>query len=83
MVANKFVDVLLVVVLLIPVKFCKVDEPVTKRLVVVNSPLELMEPNVAEVANRFVEVEFVVVELIPVKFCKVVDELICSCAGKM
>jgi hypothetical protein len=45
-----FVVVALVEVEFWAVKFWRVDEPVTRRLAVVNMPLELMEPKVARVA---------------------------------
>src|ERR1035437_8809714 len=78
LVAYTLVEVLFVVVELTPVKFCKVVEPVTKRLAVVKRPLELMEPKVPVVAKKLVEVALLEVELSPVKFCKVVELLICS-----
>ena len=46
-VAYVFVEVLFDVVELRAVKFCRVVEPVTRRLAVVKRPEELMVPNVA------------------------------------
>jgi hypothetical protein len=71
--AKKLVEVLFEVVELTPVKFCRVDEPVTRRLLAVKSPDVLIEPKVAAVAKRFVEVAFVVVEFDAVKFWRVVE----------
>jgi len=67
-VAKRLVEVLLVVVEFTPVKFWRVDEPVTRRLLAVNRPVDEMEPKVPFVANKFVEVAFVVVEFDAVKF---------------
>ena len=74
-------EVALVVVLFNAVKFCKVDDPVTKRLASVPRPLMNVVPSVAKVekrlvddavvANLLVEVPFVVVELSAVKFWRV------------
>ena len=62
------VEVLFVVVLFTPVKFWRVVEPVTRRLLAVKRPVDVIEPKVAAVAKRLVEVAFVVVEFDAVKF---------------
>ena len=67
---------LLVVVEFTPVKFWRVEEPVTRRFGTVRRPVEVMAPvkrlvKVPVVAKRLVLVELVVVELIPVKFWRV------------
>jgi hypothetical protein len=87
-VAKNVVEVALVVVALIPVKFWRVVEPVTSRLDRVVNPEMLMLPAVrvpiapvvankfvelATVAKNVVEVALVVVAFLPVKFCKVED----------
>ena len=72
-VAKKLVEVLFEVVELTPVKFWRVVEPVTRRLLAVKSPDVLSEPKVAAVANKLVEVAFVVVPFVAVKFWRVVE----------
>ena len=72
-VAKKLVEVLFEVVELTPVKFWRVVEPVTRRLLAVKRPVDEIEPKVAAVAKRFVEVAFVVVEFDAVKFWRVVE----------
>ena len=52
---NKLVVVALVPVALMKVKFCKVEEPVSKRLAKVPSPVEVKLPPLAVVKKRLVE----------------------------
>ena len=68
-VEKKLVVVALVVVELTAVKFCKVLEPVTKRLVGVKLVATRL------VVKKLVEVALVVVEFTPVKFCRVDEPL--------
>ena len=85
-VAKKLVEVELVVVLLSPVKFWKVDDAVARRLVVVRVPVRVRFPPVPIVKNEFVEdavvekklvvVAEVPVALVKVKFWRVVDEVV-------
>ena len=76
-VAKKLVLVLLVVVLLIPVKFWRVEDPYERRLAAVTDPkvelpaLRTVAKRLVEeavVLKKLVEVPLVVVLLIPVKF---------------
>ncbi len=62
MVANRLVEVELVVVAFTPVKSWRVVEPIRKRLV-----------NAARLLKKFVLVAFVVVAFTPVKFWRVVE----------
>jgi hypothetical protein len=54
-VANKFVDVALVVVELTPAKFCSVVEPVSDRLFAAMVPVEVALPTNKDVAYAFVD----------------------------
>ncbi len=72
-VAKKVVEVLLVVVELMPVKFWRVLDPVTRRLAVVMSPVLVRVPKVPMVEKRLVVVAWVPVAFTKVKFWKVED----------
>ena len=76
-VEKREVEVALELVELTAVKFCKVEEPLTKRLTKVAEPAEREAENrlveEAVVLKRLVVVAFVPVALVKVNFCKVVE----------
>ena len=64
-VAKILVEVALVVVEFVAVKFCNVEEPVTRRLVVVTRPVEVKFPVCAVVAKSDVELAVGDVRIVP------------------
>ena len=72
-VAKMLVVVAEVPVALMKVKFCKVEEPIERRLASVARPEELRVPAKRLVEKKSVEVAAVVVARVAVKFCNVVE----------